>query len=248
MRQGGVRAPRLAALCEDAGLKNGVVQDKLWLPRLRKLQILTERGFFEQMLSVRGEFGYWVFEGFTKEQPPQRPSWNCRVEDGGGVILDMFCHWRYVLDHLFGSVRSVSCLGATRIPERVDERGQSYSCTAEDTVYATFLFENGIVCHFNSFWRVRVRRDDLLTLQVDGTAGSALAGLRKCWIQSADATPRPVWNPDGDQLSDFDLGWAEAPDCCAHKNAVTVQWELFVRHMALDEPFPRTLREAVKGV
>jgi predicted dehydrogenase len=241
-------AVRLARLCEQADLKNGVVQDKLWLPGFRKLQALKEQGFFGRILSVRGEFGYWVFDGFASEQPPQRPSWNYRTEDGGGIALDMLCHWRYVLDNLFGAVRSVSCLGATHVPERMDERGRPYRCTADDAAYATFLLDNGVVCHFNSSWCVRVRRDDLLTLQVDGTHGTAAVGLRKCWIQSAGATPRPIWNPDVDQPLDFYRSWTEVPDACAYDNAFKVQWELFLRHVALDEPFRWTLREGAKGV
>jgi predicted dehydrogenase len=241
-------AVRLATLCEDAGLRNGVVQDKLWLPGLRKLQALKQQGFFGRILSVRGEFGYWVFDGFTENQPPQRPSWNYRAEDGGGIALDMLCHWRYVLDNLFGTVRSVSCLGATHIPERADEQRRPYRCTADDAAYATFLLDNGIVCHFNSSWCVRVRRDDLLTLQVDGTKGSAVAGLRRCWIQSANATPRPIWNPDVDQPMDFSQNWKEVPDTHDYENAFKVQWELFLRHVALGEPFRWTLREGAKGV
>lgn len=241
-------ALRLARLCEDTGLKNGVVQDKLWLPGLRKLQMLKEQGFFGRILSVRGEFGYWVFDGSTKDQPAQRPSWNFRAEDAGGIILDMLCHWRYVMDNLFGAVKSVNCLGATHVPERVDEQGRAYRCTTDDAAYATSLLENGVVCHFNSSWCVRVRRDDLLTLQVDGTAGSAVAGLRKCWIQSVDATPRPVWNPDVDQPLNFYQGWTEVPDAGVYDNAFKVQWELFLRHLVLDEPFRWTLREGAKGV
>jgi predicted dehydrogenase len=160
----------------------------------------------------------------------------------------MLCHWRYVMDNLFGAVRSVSCLGATHVPERMDEQGRPYRCTADDAAYATFLLGNGIVCHFNSSWCVRVRRDDLLTLQVDGTHGTAVAGLRKCWIQPAGATPRPIWNPDVDQPLDFYRSWTEVPDACAYDNAFKVQWELFLRHVALDEPFRWTLREGAKGV
>ena len=170
-----------------------MVQDKLWLPGLLKLENLKRQGFFGRILSVRGEFGYWVFEG--DNVPAQRPSWNYRKEEGGGIIMDMLCHWRYVLDNLFGAVEAVSCLGATHIPRRWNEAGQPYAATADDAAYATFELAGGIVAHFNSSWCVRVRRDDLLTLQVDGTLGSAVAGLRHCWIQPYGATPRPVWNP-----------------------------------------------------
>lgn len=178
----------LYKLCESAGLKHGIVQDKLFLPGLVKLRRLMENDFFGRIFSVRGEFGYWVFEGHSV--PPQRPSWNYRKEDGGSIIIDMLCHWRYVLDNLFGNVKAVSCLGAIHIPERIDEQGQAYACTADDAAYATFELEGGVIAHFNSSWCVRVRRDDLLTLQVDGTKGSAVAGLRECWTQSYGNTPQ----------------------------------------------------------
>ncbi len=229
-----------------AGVKHGVVQDKLWLPGLQKLQLLIDAGFFGRILSVRGEFGYWVFEGDL--QPAQRPSWNYRKEDGGGIILDMLCHWRYVVDNLFGEVKSVSCLGATHIPERRDEKGEPYAATADDAAYATFVTERGIVAHFNSSWCVRVRRDDLLTLQVDGTHGSAVAGLRECRTQSRVNTPKPIWNPDLPQPIDFLGGWQQVPDTVVYDNAFKAQWERFIRHVVDDEPFPWNLREGAKGV
>ncbi len=229
-----------------AGLKNGVVQDKLFLPGLLKLQALRDSGFFGRILSVRGEFGYWVFEGDVV--PAQRPSWNYRKEDGGGIIVDMLCHWRYVLDNLFGPVRAVSCLGATHVPQRWDEQGKPYACTADDSAYATFLLEGDIVAHFNSSWCVRVRRDDLLTVQVDGTKGSAVAGLRKCWMQPYGGTPKPVWNPDVDSPIDFRAGWLEAPDQTGYDNAFKVQWEMFLKHVVKDAPFAWTLLEGAKGV
>lgn len=229
-----------------AGVKHGVVQDKLWLPGLLKLKMLIDSGYFGRILSVRGEFGYWVFEGDL--QPAQRPSWNYRKEDGGGIILDMLCHWRYVVDNLFGEVKSVSCLGATHIPKRWDESGKPYTATADDAAYATFVTDQGVIAHFNSSWCVRVRRDDLLTLQVDGTHGSAVAGLRGCRTQPRVNTPKPVWNPDLPQPIDFFEGWQEVPDSVAFDNAFKAQWELFVRHVVEDAPFPWNLREGAKGV
>ena len=181
-------------LAKKAGIKHGVVQDKLFLPGLRKLKLLNDAGFFGRILSVRGEFGYWVFEGDL--QPIQRPSWNYRAEDGGGMILDMLCHWRYVLDNLFGEVKSVSCLGATHIPERFDEKGMKYKVTADDAAYATFELDGGVIAQINSSWTTRVRRDDLVTFHVDGTHGSAVAGLTDCLTQSRVNTPKPVWSPD----------------------------------------------------
>ncbi|SPE41816.1 Oxidoreductase domain protein [Candidatus Sulfopaludibacter sp. SbA3] len=231
---------------KQAGVKHGVVQDKLWLPGLLKLQSLIQQGFFGRILSVRGEFGYWVFEGDTV--PAQRPSWNYRKEDGGGIILDMLCHWRYVLDNIFGAVQSVSCLGATHVPQRVNEAGKPYDCTADDSAYATFQLAGGIVAHFNSSWCVRVRRDDLLTLQVDGSNGSAIAGLRHCWIQPYGATPRPVWNPDIESPLNYFDGWQKVPEQDTFDNAFKRQLELFLRHVVKDEPFRWGLLEGAKGV
>jgi predicted dehydrogenase len=239
-------AMELYELCKNAGLKNGVVQDKLWLPGIVKLKRLIQQGFFGKILSVRGEFGYWVFEGDTI--PAQRPSWNYRKEDDGGIIVDMLCHWRYVLDNVFGKVKAVSCLGATHIEKRVDENGKTYKCTADDSAYATFELENGIIAHFNSSWVVRVRRDDLLTLQVDGTKGSAVAGLRECYTQHYGNTPRPVWNPDVPQSINFFEGWSKVPEQEVYDNAFKAQWELFLRHVVNNEPFPWDLLEGAKGV
>jgi predicted dehydrogenase len=239
-------AMELYNLCESAGLKHGVVQDKLWLPGLIKLKRLMENDFFGKILSVRGEFGYWVFEGHTI--PAQRPSWNYRKEDGGGIILDMLCHWRYVLDNLFGNVQSLTCLGATHIPERVDEEGHPYQCTADDAAYATFELENGVIAHFNSSWVTRVRRDDLLTLHVDGAKGSAVAALRKCFTQHYGNTPKPVWNPDIEQPIDFFNSWQEVPNQEPYDNAFKAEWELFLKHVVLDTPFKWNLLEGAKGV
>jgi len=232
--------------CAAAGLKNGVVQDKLWLGGLRKLRSLVDSGFFGRILSVRGEFGYWVFEGDT--QPAQRPSWNYRKESGGGIAIDMLCHWRYVIDNLFGEVAAISCTCATHIPERRDEEGRPYACTADDAFYATMRTREGLVVQFNSSWCTRVRRDDLLTLHVDGTRGSAVAGLRDCWTQSAADTPRAVWNPDIEQPIKFFEGWRKMPQDPSPENAFKAQWELFLRHVVGDEPFRWTLLEGAKGV
>jgi predicted dehydrogenase len=229
-----------------AAIRHGVVQDKLFLPGLRKLKMLVDANFFGRILAVRGEFGYWVFEGDL--QPAQRPSWNYRAEDGGGMILDMLCHWRYVLDNIFGNVMSVSCLGATHIPERVDESGARYMATADDAAYATFLLDGNIIAHFNCSWATRVRRDDLLTLHVDGTHGSAVAGLQQVTIQPRAATPRPVWNPDVRQPVDFYADWQLLPETEAYDNGFKLQWEAFIRHIVDGEPYRWDLLEGAKGV
>ncbi len=239
-------ACNLYQLATRAGVKHGVVQDKLWVPGLLKLKTLRDLGFFGQIVSVRGEFGYWVFEGDTV--PAQRPSWNYRKENGGGIIIDMLCHWRYVLDNLFGAVKSVSCRGATHIPRRWNEAGLPYDCTADDSAYATFELEGGIVAHFNSSWCVRVRRDDLLTIQVDGTKGSAVAGLRHCWIQPYGATPRPVWNPDVESPLNYFDSWQKVPEQDTFDNAFKRQWELFLLHVVDNQSFPWSLLEGAKGV
>jgi predicted dehydrogenase len=236
----------LARLARQAGVKNGVVQDKLFLPGLLKLKRLIDGGFFGRILSVRGEFGYWVFEGDW--QPAQRPSWNYRQEEGGGIIVDMLCHWRYVLDNLFGPVRSVVCQGVTHIPERVDEQGQPYAASADDAAYAMFQLDNGVIAQINSSWCVRVYRDELFVLQVDGTHGSAVAGLRECKAQHRANTPRPVWNPDVPNPIDFRGTWMDVPNNQDFANGFRVQWELFLRHVAEGTPFPWDLREGAKGV
>jgi predicted dehydrogenase len=231
---------------KTAGIRHGVVQDKLFLPGLRKLKLLIDSGFFGRLLSVRGEFGYWVFEGDL--QPAQRPSWNYRAEDGGGIILDMLCHWRYVLDNTFGSVKSVSCLGATHIPERIGEDGRRYKATADDAAYATLQLDGGIIAHMNSSWVTRVRRDDLLTLHVDGTHGSAVAGLQDVVVQQRMATPKPVWNPDIRQPIDFYAGWQKVPDTTVYDNGFKAQWEAFIRHVVDGDPYKWDLVEGAKGV
>jgi predicted dehydrogenase len=236
----------LARLAHAAGVKHGVVQDKLFLPGMLKLKRLIDSGFFGRILSVRGEFGYWVFEGDL--QPGQRPSWNYRKEDGGGIIVDMLCHWRYVLDNLFGGVRAVSCLGATHIPQRVDEQGRAYAATADDAAYATFELAGGVIAQINSSWAVRVYRDELFVLQVDGTHGSAVAGLRECRVQHRVATPRPVWNPDIVNPIEFRGGWQDVPDNGTFDNAFKVQWEAFLRHVTGDGPFRWDFLEAARGV
>jgi len=234
---------------KSAGIKHGVVQDKLWLPGLLKMKMLVDSGFFGRVLSVRGEFGYWVFEGDW--QAAQRPSWNYRKEDDGGVIVDMLCHWRYVLDNLWGEVKSVSCLGTTHIPKRWDEGGREYKATADDAAYATFELagvDGPVIAQINSSWTTRVRRDDLATFHVDGTLGSAVAGLTDCWTQARVNTPKPVWNPDLPQTIDFFDTWEKVPNNRDYDNAFKVEWELFIRHLHDDTPFRWNLLEGAKGV
>ncbi len=241
------KALAVAKLAKEKGIKHGVVQDKLFLPGLRKIQLLNESGFFGKILSVRGEFGYWVFEG-DWGQPAQRPSWNYRKADGGGIILDMLCHWRYVLDNLFGNVKAVSCLGATHIPARVGEDGKTYKADVDDAAYATFELEGGVIAQINSSWATRVKRDDLVTFHVDGTHGSAVAGLTRCYTQHRVNTPRPVWNPDEPQTMKFQDQWEEMPDNTVYDNGFKVQWEGFIRHLVEDAPWKFDLLEGAKGV
>ncbi|UCM90263.1 Gfo/Idh/MocA family protein [Streptomyces marincola] len=236
----------LARLARDAGVKHGVVQDKLFLPGLRKLKRLIDGGFFGRILSVRGEFGYWVFEGDW--QPAQRPSWNYRSEDGGGIVVDMFPHWEYVLHELFGRVETVQALTATHVPQRWDEQGKPYQATADDAAYGIFQLEGGIVAQINSSWSVRVNRDELVEFQVDGTEGSAVAGLRNCRVQHRSATPKPVWNPDLPATEVFREQWQEVPDNGEFDNGFKAQWELFLRHVVLDEPYTWDLLAGARGV
>ncbi|WP_259453447.1 Gfo/Idh/MocA family protein [Streptomyces ginkgonis] len=236
----------LARQARDAGIKHGVVQDKLFLPGLLKLKRLIDGGFFGEILSVRGEFGYWVFEGDW--QPAQRPSWNYRSEDGGGIVVDMFPHWEYVLHELFGRVETVQALTATHIPQRWDENGNAYEATADDSAYGIFQLVGGAVAQINSSWSVRVNRDELVEFQVDGTHGSAVAGLRNCRVQHRSATPKPVWNPDLPVTEAFREQWQEVPDNTEFDNGFKAQWELFLRHVVLDEPYTWDLLAGARGV
>ncbi|MFF9894861.1 Gfo/Idh/MocA family protein [Streptomyces longispororuber] len=245
----------LARRARAAGVRHGVVQDKLFLPGLRKLKRLVDGGFFGRILSVRGEFGYWVFEGDW--QPAQRPSWNYRAEDGGGIVVDMFPHWEYVLHELFGRVRTVQALTATHVPQRWDERGKPYDATADDAAYGIFELEGGVVAQINSSWAVRVHRDELVEFQVDGTEGSAVAGLRTCRFQHRAATPKPVWNPDLPSPHAFREQWQEVPDnegtlggggTAEPVNGFKAQWELFLRHVYADAPYRWDLLAGARGV
>jgi predicted dehydrogenase len=239
-------ALRIARQARDAGVVHGVVQDKLFLPGMRKLRALMDEGFFGRVLSVRGEFGYWVFEG--PKPLPQRPSWNYRTEDGGGIVADMFSHWRYVIDHLIAPVQSVYALAATHIDERIAEDGRPYRCTAEDAAYAIFELEGGVVAQLNSSWCVRVDRDELFELQVDGTAGSAVAGLRDCRLQTRARTPRAIWNPDLPNPLRFRDGWETFGAEGDYDNAFKAQWEQYLRHVAGGTPFAFDLFDGAKGV
>ncbi|SDR73062.1 Gfo/Idh/MocA family protein [Actinopolymorpha singaporensis] len=241
-------ALELVRAAREAGVKNGVVMDKVFLPGLRKLRRLIEGGFFGRILSVRGEFGYWVFEGDW--QRAQRPSWNYRAEDGGGITLDMFCHWNYVLEAIVGRVRAVTALSVTHIPQRWDEQGRPYDATADDAAYAIFELEDGTIAQLNSSWAVRVYRDELVEFQVDGTEGSAVAGLRNCRIQHRSTTPMPVWNPDLPVTEPFRQQWQEVPDNAVYDNGFKAEWEQFLRHVLEEDaaPFPYDFLAAARGV
>ncbi len=236
----------LADAATGVGIIHGVVHDKLYLPGLLKLKRLVDSGFFGRILSVRGEFGYWVFEGDW--QPAQRPSWNYRAEHGGGMVLDMFCHWNYVLENLFGRVEAVTAKAVTHIPQRWDEQGRAYDATADDAAYGIFELEGGIIAQINSSWAVRVDRHELVEFQVDGTHGSAVAGLFGCRVQPRVATPMPVWNPDLPTEQDFRSQWAEIPDNQEFGNGFRAQWEQFLTDVHLGRPHPYDLMAGVRGL
>ena len=236
----------LAEEAEAAGVKNGVVHDKLYLPGLIKLRRLIESGFFGEILSVRGEFGYWVFEGDW--QPAQRPSWNYRSEDGGGIVVDMFPHWNYVIENLFGEISSVYAETRTHIPERFDEAGKSYTATADDAAYAIFDLTDGPIVQFNSSWTVRVNRDELVEIRVDGTHGSAVVGLFGAKVQPRNVTPKPTWNPDLRDDHDYSADWIEAPQNDAVDNGFKLQWIEFLRYVLDDGEHNYDFRSGAKGM
>jgi predicted dehydrogenase len=241
-----VDALDLARRAERANLKNGVVQDKLFLPGLVKLRKLYETNFFGRVLSIRLDFGWWVFDG--SPYPAQRPSWNYRKETGGGIILDMFAHWRYIFDRLLGEIKAVSCRQMTALPERRNENGDRYAVDVEDTAFAAFELAGGILAQVSSSWASRVKRDDLLQIQVDGTLGSAVCGLHRCFVQPLVATPKPFFDPERPQPMNFDGQWQEMPDIEPVRNGYRAGWELFLRHVAEDGPFPSPFLEGAKSV
>ncbi|NCT91210.1 Gfo/Idh/MocA family oxidoreductase [Cellulomonas sp. APG4] len=243
-------AVELARIARDAGITAGVVHDKLYLPGLVKLRRLVDEGFFGRILSLRGEFGYWVFEGDV--QPAQRPSWNYRSEDGGGITVDMFCHWNYVLEGVLGTVRTVNAQVATHIPTRWDEQGREYRATADDAAYGIFEIEtpdgDPVVAQINSSWAVRVYRDELVEFQVDGTHGSAVAGLNTCVAQQRAHTPKPVWNPDLPVTESFRDQWLEVPANADLDNGFKLQWEDYVRDVVAGREHRYGLLSAARGV
>jgi predicted dehydrogenase len=239
-------AENLALAARDAGVKGGVVHDKLFLPGIVTLRRLLDEGFFGRVLSVRGEFGYWVFDG--EHRPAQRPSWNYRAEEGGGIVADMFCHWSYLLEHLFGPVRTVNALAVTHLPQRWEDDGTAYRATADDAAYAVFELAGGVIAQINSSWCTRVHRDELVEFQVDGTHGSAVAGLRECRVQPAAVTPAPVWNPDLPVTERYRDQWQSVPQAAELDNGFKIQWELFLRHVADGVPFPYDFWSGVRGV
>ena len=243
-------AVELARVAQQAGVTAGVVHDKLYLPGLVKLRRLVDEGFFGRILSLRGEFGYWVFEGETQEA--QRPSWNYRKEDGGGMTVDMFCHWNYVLEGIIGPVKSVTARAVTHIPTRWDEQGQEYSATADDAAYGVFELEtpagDPVIAQINSSWAVRVYRDELVEFQIDGTHGSAVAGLNKCVAQQRAHTPKPVWNPDLPVTESFRSQWLEVPANADLDNGFKAQWEEFLRDALAGREHRYGLLSAARGV
>lgn len=243
-------AVELARLGVSSGVTAGVVHDKLFLPGLVKLRRLVDEGFFGRILSLRGEFGYWVFEG--DHQPAQRPSWNYRTEDGGGIATDMFCHWNYVLEGILGTVESVTARTVTHIPTRWDEDGKEYAATADDAAYGIFDIRTPggepVVAQINSSWAVRVFRDELVEFQVDGTHGSAVAGLRRCVAQQRAHTPKPVWNPDLPVTEPFRDQWLEVPANDDLDNGFRLQWEEFLRDVVEGRPHRFDLLSAARGV
>ena len=236
----------LARAAERAGRKGGVVQDKLFLPGLKKLRKLYDANFFGRVLSVRLDFGWWVFDGDLL--PAQRPSWNYRKATGGGLILDMFAHWRYIFDRLLGPITAVSCRHMTAQPRRIDEAGRRYEVDVEDHAFAIFELEGGVLAQIASSWASRVKRDDLLHIQVDGTLGSAVCGLHRCFVQPLVATPRPFFSPEQPQPMNFNEQWQEMPEIEPFENGYRAGWELFLRHVAEDATFPASLLEGAKSV
>jgi predicted dehydrogenase len=239
-------AMALVRMAAERRLCNGVVQDKILMPGMRKLKRLKEQGFFGRILEVRLEFSRWIFDGATR--PAQRPTWNYRKRDGGGLILDMFPHWRYLIEHLAGGVRTVSCTARTQIPRRYDERGQRYDVDVEDAAFAHLELDGGAIASVNSSWTSRIRREDVITIQIDGTHGSAVAGLHDCYTQTDAATPKVAITVDERQPQSFHEQWQAIPDDATWQNSYRAGWDMFIRHVLIGTPFPSPFLEGAKGV
>jgi predicted dehydrogenase len=239
-------AMTIVRAAQTAGVKAAAVQDKMYLPGFQKLRKVRDSGFFGRILSARLEGGWWVFDG--ELYPMQRSSWNYRRKDGGGLVLDMYPHWRYLLASLLGPIKAVSCRKKTQIPKRIDEMGKPYDVDVEDEVFATLEFESGALAQVTTSWATRVKRDDLIQIQIDGTLGSAVAGGHRCFVQSLAATPKPLWNADAPQTMNFDEQWLEIPDNEPFKNSYRSGWEQFLRHVAQDDLLPSSILEGVKDV
>ena len=239
-------AMELARLAHRARVKHGVIQDKLFLPGFAKLLFVKNAGFFGRLLSIKIDAGSWVFDGTTQEC--QRPSWNYKRAEGGGIALDMMAHWRYMIDRLAAPVTGVSALMSTAIPQRVDERGQPYTVDVEDTSHALLKLAGGAVGVITNSWATRVRRDDTMVVQIDGTAGSAVAGRMRCFTQSAVNTPEAFFGGGRPANMDFLAQWQEVPDTLPVKNPFRHCWEAFLRHVGEDAPYVPTLVEGAKAV
>jgi predicted dehydrogenase len=239
-------AMQMVRAAKAAGLKAAAVQDKVYLPGFNKLRQVRDSGFLGRILSARLEGGWWVFDG--EVYPSQRSSWNYRKADGGGLVLDMYPHWRYLTASLMGPINAVSCRKTTQQKKRWDESGKPFDVDVEDEVFATFEFESGALAQVTTSWASRVKRDDLIQIQIDGTLGSAVAGGHKCYVQSLATTPRPVWNVEAPQAMDFDAQWQEVPEHQPFKNSYRHGWEQFLRHVAEDAPLRSTLLEGAKDV
>jgi predicted dehydrogenase len=239
-------AMELARLAHKAGVKHGVVQDKLFLPGFAKLLFVKNAGYFGRILSIKIDAGSWIFDG--KGPVCQRPSWNYKRAEGGGLALDMMAHWRYMIDRLAAPVIAVSALMSTAIPERVDEHGRLYTVDVEDTSHALLRLAGGAVGIITNSWATRVRRDDTMVVQIDGSAGSAVAGRMRCFTQCAVNTPEAFFGGGRPANMDFFAQWQEVPDTLPVKNPFRQCWETFLHHVAEEAAYVPTLLEGAKAV
>ena len=237
----------LLAAISARGLKHGAVEDKQYLPGMRRLKALAQAGFFGRVVGFRLEFGWWVFDGL--EERCQRPSWNYRKAGGGGLMLDMYSHFRYLIEGMLGPIRRVVTSAATAAPERVDETGMRYAVDVEDQATTLVELASGATGAVIASWATRVRRDDLMTFQIDGTKGSAIAGLHRCHMQSLADTPRvAAFNPMVDLAIDYRARWQEAPAAEPNLNSYRVGWEDFLRHLVADAPMRSDFAAGIRDV
>ena len=229
-------------------LKHGAVEDKIFLPGLQKLSAARRAEILRPRHRLSPRFRLVGVRRIRAQKPAAKlelPAKRCRRSHHGYVSALALRRSKAF------SARSVGLwhATATAIPQRADESGTRYDVDVDDTSLTLAELENGAVGTIACSWATRVRRDDLLTFQIDGTSGSAVAGLHRCWAQSAGDTPevRHI-NPMVDIGFDYRRDWKEVPGLAAYANPYRVGWDRFLKHIVTGEPLASDLSAGIRDV